>query len=142
MALREASRLLDADRAEDAAQECLLRAWRSSHTLHGNDPTPWVRAIARREALRIGMEARVCEVAEDHGVGSTTSATEPVDLKLDVKAILDRLSPSERRDVFLRHWADMTTAAIAMRTGRPSGTVKVRLHRTYAKLSQLAGSPA
>ena len=50
-------------------------------------------------------------------------------LPLDLTAALRRLSPDQRVAVFLHYFADLSVAEVAVLSGSPVATVKVRLHR-------------
>lgn len=128
-------------RADDAAQEAALRAWRRHRQCrapHGR--RAWVTAIARNEALRLvsreRQEAPLSEQVEPGGSGGVDAATAD---RLDVWRALAGLDPAERRLIGLRYWADLTQAEAAERLGLPEGTAKVRLHRLRSTLrGQLA----
>jgi len=135
LALREASRYLDPDAALDAAQEATLRAWRRAHTCAG-EPAPWVRTIARREALRIAtrrVEERLPEADELAGACDQSQAATD---KLDLAKAMAGLPRDQQQVVFLRYWADQTETDIAASLGTPLGTMKVRLHRARATLAR------
>ena len=59
LCLSETRRILGAgDRADDAAQEAIIRAWRHwDRRAHSDAVAAWVRTIARREAYRIAGRA-------------------------------------------------------------------------------------
>jgi RNA polymerase sigma factor (sigma-70 family) len=123
------------------AQETILRAWRHRATCASADrPEPWLRAIARREALRAVRAAPSPEPPEaavraepDHADAATT--------RIDVARALKRLSARER-DVVLRHyWQDMSCEEIAGALACPVGTVKARLHRARHKLGAALAPP-
>jgi RNA polymerase sigma-70 factor (ECF subfamily) len=129
--LREAQRTLGrSPAADDAAQETILRAWRHRAACRAERPEAWLRAIARREALRVLAAADPPPIADrpaqDHA--------ETVEARVDVARAMRRLSPPER-DVVVRHyWHDMSCAEIASELATPIGTVKIRLHRARDKL--------
>jgi RNA polymerase sigma-70 factor (ECF subfamily) len=143
LALRQARRLLDVDRAEDAAQEAVLRAWRNARACTGADPAPWVATIARREALRI-----VARTADEPLAGSSDEvALGPDDLgpsaadeRLDMRTAVRRLSRPEREALLLHYWADMTHEQIAATLQIPLGTVKLRVFRARMKLKPVVGA--
>ncbi|HEX8122585.1 MAG TPA: sigma-70 family RNA polymerase sigma factor [Solirubrobacteraceae bacterium] len=136
---REAGRILRRDsERDDAVQEALIRAWSQQaacRTPHA--PDPWVRQIARREALRVAVRRR-----RDHE-RTAASAREPVapdaisDVldRLDVLRALQTLSAQDRVLTTLRYFGDLTQEEIAGRLGLPVGTVKVRLHRVRRRLA-------
>lgn len=143
VAYREARLILDPDQAQDAAQEALVRAWRRRHAMTGADAGPWVRTIARREALRIAAQRRPGPVPSGFDEPSMGHEPDVVHERLDLRRAVARLSAGEQQDLLLRYWADLTNQGIAERTGRPVGSVKVRLHRAHSKLaSALAGPEA
>jgi RNA polymerase sigma-70 factor (ECF subfamily) len=121
------------DRAEDAAQEALLRAWRRQDGCRDRDhPGPWLRRIATNEALRIVSRDR--EAADDLeiAIAGPDRAQE-----LFVRDLVKRLEPADRRLVYLRYWADVPVDEIARRLQMPEGTVKIRLHRARASLRRM-----
>jgi RNA polymerase sigma-70 factor (ECF subfamily) len=137
IALREAQRTLGrSPAADDAAQETILRAWRHRAACRATDrPEPWLRSIARREALRVLAAADPPPIADrpapDHA--------EAVGAKVDIARALKRLSARER-DVVVRHyWHDMSCEEIATELACPLGTIKVRLHRARHKLGAALG---
>lgn len=121
--------------AEDAAQEAMLRAWRNRDRMPSGESFEYyliqiakneaLREVARRRPIPLA-EVELCELGRDESVAVTDSVT--------VAAALDRLDPTERELVQLRYFDDLTQSAIADRLEIPDGTVKIRLHRTRAKL--------
>ena len=125
--------------AEEAAQEALLRAWRHRGSRRSADWLPWVRAIARNEALRIADHRRRHFQREVHREAEPREDDSPAELdgvveSLSVKALLQPLRPEERDLLRLRYEEDLTNGEISRRLGMPEGTVKVRLHRLRGRL--------
>jgi RNA polymerase sigma-70 factor (ECF subfamily) len=117
----------------------LLRAWRHAGRARAADPEPWVRAIARREALRLraraaGREAPLEALADRPGA---EHRTERDDAALDVRTALAGLSAADRRMLFDLYWADRPVRDIAQDLGMPVGTVKIRMHRSRRRLESL-----
>ena len=108
-----------------------MRAWRRRATCR-DAAGPWLRAIARNEALRVAGRRRdeapledVPELASD--------ATGGVDPR-DVRAAVGALDHGDRVLLLLRYWGDLTQPEVAHATSLPEGTVKVRLHRARQQL--------
>ena len=135
-----------ADVAEDAAQEAIVRAWRSSGSCRRrSDPRPWLAAIVRREVLRLlAKRAAHGEVSVDKlpEVATECAGLAGVDDRQTLEAALATLVPADRRMLILRYADDMTQPAIARALDVPEGTVKVRLHRARARLRGTIGSPS
>src|SRR3954447_18930986 len=138
--LAEALRVLrNREDAEEAAQEALLRAWRHRASRRSANWLPWVRAIARNEALRIAArrarfaQRGVREVGEAPDPGAAPDLEGVVE-SLSVAALLRPLKQHERDLLRLRYEEDLTNPEIARRLGMPEGTVKVRLHRLRGRL--------
>lgn len=132
-ALSEARRIMrDEGHAEDAAQEALIRAWRyAARCADPARPMPWLRAIARREALR--LLAKAVPVPVDETPGTVTPAITR-DVELDIRAAARALPHLDRRLLHCRYWLGMTDPEIATACGLPIGTVKTRLHRARRAL--------
>jgi RNA polymerase sigma-70 factor (ECF subfamily) len=143
-ATREARRyLLASHDVDDAVQEALMRAWRRRATCRGEDRLPWMRQIARNEALRLLDRRRTRserELLDDEtflsGVRDEEAeeATEDLLRKLQVGEVIGRLSVDDRRLLALRYAKDLSQPEVARMLGIPEGTVKVRLHRLRGRL--------
>lgn len=142
--LRETRRVLDSEHdAEDAAQDALLRAWRgrAGQTRRGAE-TPWVRQIARNEALRlVARRARTRDLytqASDELLESVP-ADQDVSLlaeMIDLREAIAELAPGDALLLRLRYEGDLTQPSLARLAGMPEGTVKIRLHRIRGRLRE------
>ena len=137
--------------AEDAVQECYLRALRHFDTLRGGDVKPWLLAILRNVCrVEFGRRARV--VLYDGNTGNE-EADDTVPLwqeaqenpesellrKLDAKTIqsmVTALPEAFREVVVLRELEDLSYREIADVVGAPVGTVMSRLARARALLRE------
>lgn len=146
VATREARRYLSAPQdVDDAVQEALLRAWRRRDTCVSDDRLPWMRQIARNEALRLlerrgrfgerellDGEAIMAAVAD----GDAEHERDRLLLRLDVGRVVRRISIDDRRLLALRYLDDLSQPEVARQLGIPEGTVKVRLHRLRRRLRE------
>jgi RNA polymerase sigma-70 factor (ECF subfamily) len=124
---------------EDAAQEALVRVWKSARSPDEfESPVAWVRRIARNEALR--LQAREGRRHEEAMADDVEELAAPGDGemglhdRLQIVDLLGTLRPSDRQLVWLRYIEDITQVNVARRLGVPEGTVKVRLHRVRKHL--------
>jgi RNA polymerase sigma-70 factor (ECF subfamily) len=130
--------------AEDAAQEALLRVWRSARTPEEVErPVAWLRRIARNEALRLlARERRRDEVPAEAALREVAVAQETsMPERLAIVDLMATLPPADRQLVWLRYVEDLTQARVAHRLGIPEGTVKARLHRVRGRLKHVADGP-
>ena len=120
-----------------------MRAWRRRATCQGDDRLPWMRQIARNEALRLLDRRRTRserELLDDDTHLSTVrdegaeEATEDLLRRLQVGEVIGRLSVDDRRLLALRYAKDLSQPEVARMLGIPEGTVKVRLHRLRGRL--------
>jgi RNA polymerase sigma-70 factor (ECF subfamily) len=144
--LREARRLLgDPEAAEDATQEALVRAWRARATCRGaTSQSAWLRTITANEVRRLAARNRRPTERLD-GYEPSDPRSELGDPQLGAIAlgqVLAVLSPRDRQVVHLRYVAGLTQAQVAEHLGLPEGTVKVRLHRSRARLRTLLSNEA
>lgn len=135
-ALQETRRYLDRQAAEDAAQEALLRAWRHARACSTSDPTLWVTAIARREALRAAAR-RTSEPPDENSVQDAIvdDETDHTLRRVDIRRALLQLSVSDRGALLLYYWADLSHQQIARGCAVSTGTIRLRVFRARQKLS-------
>lgn len=129
--------LRDADAAQDATQDALIRAWRDLPTLRDPDRFgSWLYRLLvnsctdhRRRQQRHTHQA----LAPDHG-GVTTDAAQSLAERDALAAALDRLSDEHRAVVVLHYYAGLSHLEISTAIGEPLGTVKSRLSRAVSYL--------
>jgi RNA polymerase sigma-70 factor (ECF subfamily) len=139
-----ATRLTGGDRhaAEDVVQETWVRAWRNLDRLTENHGSVrgWLMRVAHNIAVdqHRGRRARPTEVElpdQDLEYAAVQPpASDEVETRVVVGAILDRLSAVHRDTLVEVYYADRTAASAAKALGVPSGTVKSRLHNALRAL--------
>jgi len=139
--------LRNAADAEDAAQECYLRAFRHFETFHGGPIKPWLLAILRNvcraEYARRGALAGVQDLADAEQAvdglwneGGQSPENETLQ-KLDgetMQRLITQLPDTFREAIVLREINDLSYREIADVAGVPVGTVMSRLARARALL--------
>ena len=125
--------LRDPDKAKDAVQETLVRAWRDLPTLRSADRfDAWIHRLLVRacidEARRLRRHRHDVELAPFHSptVADGASMTHDRD-QLDRG--FSRLEPEARAVIVLHHYLDLPLPDVALALGIPLGTAKSRLHR-------------
>src|SRR6516165_8414899 len=128
--------------AEDAVQECYLRAFRHFDGLRGSDIKPWLMAILRnvcraefaRRSNVVVMEPKTDEV--DHRAPLWQEEQESPEGGIvrrqnaeTVRALLKALPEQFREVVILRDIEDLSYREIAQAVDAPIGTVMSRLAR-------------
>ena len=137
--------------AEDAAQECYLRAFRHFETFRGGPIKPWLLAIlrnvcraeyARRGALA-AMAAESLDAAEQYADGLWSEAEASPEAsalgRLDgetVRRLITQLPDQFRETLVLREINELSYREIADVIGAPVGTVMSRLARARALLRE------
>lgn len=124
--------LRDADRTDDAVQECLVRAWSDLRGLR--DPDRWEAWLFRllanacrdegRRMRRRGSEIRVIPM-ERAAPGDAANALADRD---QLERGFRRLNIDQRTVLVLHHYLGLRPAEIAETLGIPVGTVHSRLH--------------
>ncbi|MCW2796832.1 sigma-70 family RNA polymerase sigma factor [Nocardioides sp.] len=128
-------RLTDHDRAraEDVAQETLLRAWRHFSVLDESEGSVrgWLFTVARNLVIdewrsrRARSEISVADVPE---VSSPADHTDQLLLSWVVADAVTRLSEDHRAVLLECYYRGAPVAEAARRLGVPEGTVKSRTH--------------
>ena len=126
----------------------MIRAWRQRRACRSKDsPGPWLRQIARNEALRLVQRdlahplERLDGENEQRDVGSDGLEERAV-RRLSVDQALAQLTEEDRQLVQLRYRLDLSQVAIAEALGIAEATVRVRLHRIRKRLRALMGEHA
>jgi RNA polymerase sigma-70 factor (ECF subfamily) len=133
-----ASRILrDSDRAEDAVQAALIKAWRELRSLR--DPErfePWLHRILTHECYaearrgrRMRAEIRVLPVQR-----KDPSEILTVNDRDQLERAFRRLTLEQRSVLVFHHYLGLTVAEVADLLGIPLGTAKSRLHHATAAL--------
>lgn len=143
-ATREARRFLGTTHdVDEVVQEALVRAWRRRTTCRGDDRMPWMRQIARNEALRLLDRSRrrlEHELLDEAGLldgmadVSAADAEDHLLLRMDVAQLVGGLSVADQQLLALRYEHDLSQPEVAEMLGIPEGTVKIRLHRIRRRL--------
>lgn len=129
--------LRDADRAEDAVQETLVRCWRDLPGLRDPDKfEAWQRRMlmhAITDEFRRGRryEAKVRVLHAEPAQGDTASALADRD---ELDRGFRRLTPEHRTILVLRHFQGLSLPEVADALGIAEGTAKSRLHYAMAAL--------
>jgi RNA polymerase sigma-70 factor (ECF subfamily) len=129
--------LRDADRAEDATQDALVRAWRELPRLRDADRfDAWLRRLVVNacydEARRVRRRAEVSLISVgERSVVDSASAMAETDR---VERAFRRLPLDQRTVLVLQHYLDLSHVEIAETLGIPLGTVKSRLRYGVAAM--------
>lgn len=122
--------LRDADAAEDALQEALIRAWRDLSFLRDPDKLDaWLSRLVSRACLDEARRRRRWRMTP-HVPWLREGRDEPpsIDERECLECAFGRLSAEHRLVLALRFYLDLGLAEIADATGSLLGTVKSRLH--------------
>jgi RNA polymerase sigma-70 factor, ECF subfamily len=138
LCLRETRRLLGSSpAADDAAQDAAIRAWRHRGRCRTPaTPEPWIRTIARREALRTLAQCSDLSI-EDHEIADTRQEITDLADFLDVRRAVSGLDSQDRQLLVGHYWQDLPNSELAMQLGLAEVTVRVRLHRLRRRLRDI-----
>lgn len=124
----------DLHRAEDLVQEALVKVAMRWDRLRSGNPTAYARTIIVRDNISWWRRRR--EVLVDPGdqaAGSAVVSSDP-DAALVVRRALQRLTPSQRAVVVLRHFDDLSVEETAAILRVAPGTVKSQNAAALARL--------
>ena len=128
--------------AEDVVQETLAGAFRGFGDFQRRSSVrTWLTRILIKRVARHRRRQRLRKTLPiEHAAGrSAGGRAEPAqaDVRMDVAAVLERLSEEHRTVVVLREMQGMSYEGIADVLGIPRGTVESRLFRARQKLKEL-----
>jgi RNA polymerase sigma factor (sigma-70 family) len=134
----------DAQDAEEAAQDSLVKAFRALPRFRAELPLrPWLLRIVGNEARNrrrtAGRAAGLAlRIAQDRPSASAAPSAEAAVLAAELRAsvlrALVRLREDDRRVIACRYLLELSEAETADALGVPRGTVKSRLSRALARL--------
>ena len=127
--------------AEEAVQEAFLRAWRFRDALSSDsDFERWLyRVVVNTCNSKLRKEIPHRDRRSDEGhleTMSTDDGQSQIADSHDIVAALRDLPVHLRIVIVLRYYSDLSEREIATAIGRPSGTVKSRLHEARRLLAQ------
>jgi RNA polymerase sigma factor (sigma-70 family) len=125
------------DRAEEAAQETLVRAYFKMGSL--KDPAKffaWLLAIADRVASEQRRKEQVRRQHESIRAFSEESPAPELSQDYNLEAAVAGLPEPYQQVVLLRYYGGLSCTQIAERLGTPLGTVTKTLSRAYALLRE------
>jgi RNA polymerase sigma factor (sigma-70 family) len=132
-----------ADRADDLAQEAVLRAWSARASfVPGTNLKAWLFTIARNHFLNDLRRARREDQLEDGQAEAAliSQADQEEGLYLqDLHRALNRLPPERREALLLVGATGFSYEEAAQVCGVAVGTIKSRVARGRAQLSELLG---
>lgn len=145
----------DPVRADDAAQEAFVKAWKGLRAFDGASRfTTWLHRIAVNAALDLrdaeARKRRVADEAEREPSGPAEPARSPGALTLVLAGerherlwrAVARLPERQRLTLILRIQHDLTHAEIAEALDCTVGTAKANLHHAVARLRDLLSEEA
>jgi RNA polymerase sigma-70 factor (ECF subfamily) len=127
----------DADHADDAVQEALIRCWRQLPSLRDVDHFDgWLyRILVRTIADEANRHRRL--VRQVRVIDVEPSIDDPLQVIADREQIergFDRLSIDQRTIVVLRHFVGLPLGEVGTALGIPAGTAKSRYHYAMSAL--------
>ena len=127
----------DQARAEELAQEALLRAYRAWPRIRREDPGPYVRAtlvnLCRNEYRRRLLERKRPSEEAATQIGHDATVAEAMRLADALRA----LPPIRKAVIVLRYYEDLPEAEIARILDRPLNTIKSDIRRSLETLRPL-----
>jgi RNA polymerase sigma-70 factor (ECF subfamily) len=123
--------------AQDVVQESFVKAYTKLGSLRkGSSFGPWIRKIARHEAIRVNRNKLKKEDLKRH-VEYTNAVAGDGQIDETNRRLLNavmHLPEHQRVVVMLRYFDNHSTKMISQITGRPVGTVTMQLSRAHARL--------
>jgi RNA polymerase sigma-70 factor, ECF subfamily len=136
------SRLRDSIEAFDVAQDTFLDVWKSASRYEDRSSVKtWIFSIARNKTIdRFRKKGREIPLDEDFDPPDVTPNAEAVieaaSDAAQVRACIDKLSPTHARAIRLAFYEDLGYAEIAELEQAPQGTIKTRIFHAKKLLMQ------
>jgi RNA polymerase sigma-70 factor, ECF subfamily len=135
--------LRDRDRAEDAVQDALVRAWRDMRTLRDPDRfDAWLRRLLVNacydESRRQRRHAANVRLLPDHDRATADSSGDLAD-RDELDRAMRQISTDHRAVIVHHYYLELSLAEIADTLDIPIGTAKSRLHHARNALRAALG---
>ncbi len=134
-----------AEDAEDVLQETFLEICRSVGGFRGSGAgslTAWIKRIAASKALMKIRRAKYRDTDELFEESAPATNSVDVGLRMDLEAVLQRLSDTSRAVVWLHDVEGYTHEDIAELMGKSVSFSKSQLSRAHARLRKWLGEEA
>ncbi len=129
--------------AEDAAQESLVRIWKSLDTFEGRSSfSSWIYTITRNRCLTALERRKATDWVSDHELETqmadlaAPAGEAPDDPSGQLRELVELLPERLRRVLLLYYFEERSTSEVALMLGCPEGTVKTHLYRARAALAE------
>ena len=134
--------LRDRTRAEDAAQESLVRVWKALDRYDSRASlSSWIYAITRNRCLsaleRWRPLASLDELGEETEFGLPATGTSGGGHTEQLLELVQLLPERLRRALVLYYYEERSVSEVALMLGCPEGTVKTTLFRARAALAEM-----
>ncbi len=138
-----AGKLGNRDKAEEAAQESLVRAYFNMSKLRRPGSFfSWLLGIADRVAKEHQRKEMLHQQREVIRSFSQEAASSELSQDYGLEAAIAELPESYRRVVLLRYYGDRSCSQVAEQLDMPLGTVTKTLSRAYAMLRKSLQQPS
>ncbi len=132
----------DRELAADCVQDAFLAAYRRAGSFRGESAvTTWLHRIVVNACLDRLRRTRATSPLPDRDVWDGRDAQASADVRLDVRAALDRLPEGQRAALVLVDMHGVSVAEAATILGVAEGTVKSRCARGRTTLATWLGLP-
>ncbi|MBW3637525.1 MAG: sigma-70 family RNA polymerase sigma factor [Armatimonadetes bacterium] len=132
--------LRERERAEDAAQEILLRAFEKMPQFRGESEfSTWLYRVALNHCLEIKRTStrRESLFGGEEEARSTADFSPRSDTRMALETALDALPEPLQIVLVLRQWHDQSYEQIGAILNLPTGTVKSRLHQARREFCRI-----
>jgi len=135
----------DAAEAEDAAQDCLIRAYRSLHRFDESRPLrPWLLRIVsnlasnrRRSLARYWAALQKAARAEPQSGSQMPHSSEAAEKAKNLWNAVERLPVRMQKVLYLRYFLELSVEETSAALALPEGTVKSQTHRALNRLQEI-----
>ena len=127
--------------ADEALQECFVRAWNNRRRFDGRHPLAWLQTIARNASIDILRRRRPWRDDPQAWISHPAPDRGDVGSRMDAVRLLDRFSPEDAALLRLRHAESWRIHEIAEHFDTSQRTIRRRLERLERRASALLHLP-